>query len=70
MYAGCSMSFGTGQRNSCSPSKAPPPGRVDTSRQLRELRTRLKAMTLDAFIITGDDAHQVSYGLTSSNNNI
>jgi hypothetical protein len=27
-------------------------------------------MTLDAFIITGDDAHQVSYGLTSSNNNI
>ncbi|KDR14160.1 Xaa-Pro aminopeptidase 1 [Zootermopsis nevadensis] len=61
IYAGFSMSFGIGQRNSCSPSKAPPPGRVDTSRQLKELRTRLKAMALDAFIITRDDGHQSEF---------
>lgn len=54
------MSFRTGHRNSCSPSKAPHPGRVDTSKQLKELRTRLEAMSLDAFIITRDDEHQVS----------
>ena len=54
------MSFGIGHRNSCSQSKAPHPGRVDTSRQLKELRTRLEAMSLDAFIITRDDEHQVS----------
>ncbi|PNF28969.1 Xaa-Pro aminopeptidase 1 [Cryptotermes secundus] len=52
------MSFVMGHRNRCSPSKAPPPGRVDTSSQLRELRARLKAMALDAFIITRDDGHQ------------
>lgn len=54
------MSFRIGHRNSCSPSKAPHPGRVDTSKQLKELRTRLEAMSLDAFIITRDDEHQVS----------
>ena len=57
---GVSMSFRIGHRNSCSQSKAPHPGRVDTSRQLKELRTRLEAMSLDAFIITRDDEHQVS----------
>jgi hypothetical protein len=66
MYAGFSMSFGIGHRNSCLPSKAPPPGRVDTSRQLRELRTRLKAMALDAFIITRDDGHQVSFEISGT----
>jgi hypothetical protein len=54
------MSFEVGHRNICSPSKAPHPGRVDTSRQLKELRMRLEAMSLDAFIITWDDEHQVS----------
>ncbi|XP_069700563.1 xaa-Pro aminopeptidase 1-like isoform X2 [Periplaneta americana] len=50
-----------GQRSSCSHSKTPPPGRVDTSRQLKELRTRLLAMDLDAFIITRDDEHQSEF---------
>jgi len=57
---GVSMSFEIGQRNSCSPSKATHLGRVDTSRQLKELRSRLEALSLDAFIITRDDEHQVS----------
>jgi hypothetical protein len=56
-----STCFGIGHRNSCSPSKSPLPGRVDTSRQLRQLRARLKAMALDAFIITRDDEHQVRH---------
>jgi hypothetical protein len=54
------MSFRIGDRNSCAQSKAPHPGRVDTSRQLKQLRTRLKAISLHAFIITRDDEHQVS----------
>lgn len=58
---GFSMSFGIGHRNSCLPSKDPLPGRVDTSRQLRQLRSRLKAMALDAFIITRDDEHQSEF---------
>jgi hypothetical protein len=62
---GFSMSFGIGHRNSCLPSKDPLPGRVDTSRQLRQLRSRLKAMALDAFIITRDDEHQVSHWVSN-----
>lgn len=50
-----------GDRPGCKPGAAAPPSRVDTTKRLADLRSHFSSNKINAYIITSDNAHQVSW---------
>ena len=48
------------ERWSCAGASPPPPNRVDTGERLRNLRRQMNLHDIQAYIITSDNAHQVT----------